>query len=194
MPSLAPSQCAEITVPTNNSPFPRDPHTCSLSPTSHRLEHTCHSLSSKAPSSNICVHRQTDTHTHTLLPVILPPHSHVHNYVHKTHTFRCTHTRIFSSNHTHICKVPFGTPVPTHLYTQTHTGSGHGGWERTTSNPEAPSVRELSIHPFWRRRWQESPTLRAGFHPHTHSPWLQRGHWLPETLPRTQSPACCPQL
>lgn len=178
MPSLAPSQCAKITVPTNNSPFPRDPHTCSLShPQSPKTRLSCARL-----QSSLILHLCTQTCT--FLPVTPLTHLHVHKYftqggrTHKCrHTDTCRHTPIciFSDKYTYTCETPFDTPLPTHVYTQTH--KWWGGWlGHTTSNPEA-------ISGTWRRSREEGP-LSPG--PHSSQPYglsPQRALWLLEAFP-----------
>ena len=174
-----PPASAEITVPTNNSPLPRGPHTCHHSPpqppeTHLPLTHLQSSLFQR-------LYTQTHTHTHTHIPSC---HSfrvltHIHSYTHRRVTLRCAQTAFPSAKF---------LSAHLHAHTCTHTRKWwEGVWDRTVSKPAALSDRgEKEVGGM-------SPPPGMPHHL-TYTAYRPQSPWTPGGLPRTQSPACHPQF
>ena len=109
---------AEITVPTNNNPLPRGPHTCyhttPQSPETHLpLSHP------KAPSSKGCIHRHT--HTYPFLPFPSLAHTHTQLQTQKGYTQMCPHC--IASNTLTSAKF-LSAHLCSHTCTHTHANGG----------------------------------------------------------------------
>ena len=138
---MQPPDSAEITVPTNNSPLPRGPHTCHHTPPQSTETHLLLTHLQSSLFQRLC----TQTHTH------IPSCHSLGSLTHRRLTLRCAHTAL---PHTLTSAKFLSAHTPVH----THTPKWREGvWDRTVSKPAATSDRETSTPPSWRRRWEACP-------------------------------------
>ena len=130
------------------SPLPRGP-TPAITHIHTQLPATCLLLAHLQSSlfQRLC----TQTHTHSCLSFLWLTHTHTQLHTENGRTQTHTHGHnqmhppcIFSNEYAHTCKAPLGTPLPTHLYTHTHT---NGGRVEGTGRPPAQHTHPTERYP-----------------------------------------------
>ena len=125
---MQPPDSAEITVPTNNSPLPRGPHTCHHTPPQSTETHLLLTHLQSSLFQRLC----TQTHTH------IPSCHSLGSLTHRRLTLRCAHTAL---PHTLTSAKFLSAHTPVHTHTQM-VGRCVGQNCLQTSSP----VRQRDIH------------------------------------------------
>ena len=137
-----PPASAEITVPTNNSPLHRGPHTCHHTPPQPPETHLplTHLQSSLFQRLYTQTHTHTHTHTHTSLPAI--PFA-------CSHTYTAIHTEGLHSDVPRLHYHLQSSSQHTFTHTPVHTHANGGKVCGTELSPnQQPCLTEE------RRRWE----------------------------------------
>lgn len=171
----------EITVPTNNSPLPRGPHTCLHTPPQSSETHLLLTHLQSSLFQRLC----TQTHTH------IPSCHSLGSLTHRRLTLRCAHTAF---PHTLTSANFLSAQLCSHSCTHTHTqmvGRCVGQNCLQTSSP----IRQRDIHTSLMEKEVGGMSPPLGMLHHlTHTAHHPQSPRTPGGLPRTQSPACCPQF
>lgn len=190
---MQPPASAKVTVPTNNSPLPRGPHTCHHTPPQSSETHLLLTHLQSSLFQRLC----TQTHTHIPSCHSLGSLTHIHNYTHRRVTLRCAHTafpymltsaKFFSAQlcshtctHTHtnggkVCGTelsPNQQPHPTERHP--HLPHGEGGGRHVPSPGDAPSSHtHSSSSPESPDPWRPAQDPESSMLSTVWSPWLPK--------------------